>query len=327
MLACRRTTFEWVLRRIALAEGNVAVRGSAERSSVLVGRRVDARRSSRGVRLADGTTIDADLVVVAAGRRSALPDWLAATRRRLPDEEVEDTGIVYFSRFYRLREGEDYPPRSGLIGGDLGYLKYGVFVGDNRTFSLTLATPTDDDELRKTLADPVKFDDAARRTRRRRTVARRPRRADHDDVHVMAGLLNRWRDFVVDGEPRRARRARRSATPRCAPTRSTDAGCSTGFWGAQLIADAIARNATTSAPSALDYDEALRREILPWYRSTVDPGRRGTPRRRRAARRRRSRRRPQRPAQLMRAVFREGLVPALRPTPSCCGPSCAPSTC
>ena len=51
------------------------------------------------------------------------------------DEAADDTGIVYFSRFYRLLDGAVYPPRAGPIGGDLGYLKYGVFVGDNRTFS------------------------------------------------------------------------------------------------------------------------------------------------------------------------------------------------
>ena len=45
--------------------------------------------------------------------------------------------------------------RAGLVGGDLGYIKYGVFVGDNRTFSITLATPSADDEpgFRKFVAE------------------------------------------------------------------------------------------------------------------------------------------------------------------------------
>lgn len=98
----------------------------------------------------------------AAGRRSALSDWLAAVGSQPVAEEVDDTGIVYFSRFYRLNEGQVYPPRAGPIGGDLGYLKYGVFVGDNNTFSVTLATPTNDDQLRKILADPDVFDECAR---------------------------------------------------------------------------------------------------------------------------------------------------------------------
>ena len=56
-------------------------------------------------------------------------------------EEVEDTGIVYFSRFYELCPARSRRRDDGPIGGDLGYLKYAIFLGDNRTFSVTLATP------------------------------------------------------------------------------------------------------------------------------------------------------------------------------------------
>jgi len=202
MLACRRTTFEWVLRRAALAEGHVTFRTGVAVDGVLIDQsdRASPPRIT-GVHLADGTGLAADLTVVAAGRRSALDDWLARAGAGLPREEVDDTGIVYFSRFYRLVDGASYPPRAGPIGGDLGYLKYGVFVGDNRTFSVTLATPTDDAELRRLLSDPVRFDACAAAL-----VATAPwldgratPLAGH--VHVMAGLLNRWREYVVDGVP------------------------------------------------------------------------------------------------------------------------------
>jgi len=35
--------------------------------------------------------------------------------------------------------GADVPPAAGPIGGDLGYLKYATFIGDNRSFSVTFA--------------------------------------------------------------------------------------------------------------------------------------------------------------------------------------------
>ncbi len=307
MLACRRTTFEWVLRRMALDEGNITFEGG--RAVVGLLSAGDAPVVT-GVRFDGGATLDSDLVVVAAGRRSALPEWLAELGVALPDEEVEDTGIVYFSRFFRLRDGEDYPPRSGLIGGDLGYVKYGVFVGDNRTFSLTLAAPTVDDELRKSLADPVRFDNAARGL-----VVAAPfldGRAEplDDEVHVMAGLLNRWQDFVVDGEPAALGVIAIGDATLCTNP-LYGRGCSTGYWGAQLLADAIEDHADLRT-IALAYDEALRREILPWYRSTVvqdaearrvaaallageDPDGDETD-----------------PRTMMRAVFRDGLAPALQ---------------
>ena len=76
-------------------------------------------------------------------------------------------------------DGAAYPPRTGPIGGDLGYLKYGVFVGDNRTFSVTLATPTDDEELRKLLSRSRRVRCVCPPTGGHRAVARRARRADH----------------------------------------------------------------------------------------------------------------------------------------------------
>ena len=113
-----------------------------------------------GIELDDGSTIDADVVVDASGRRSPLPSLLDALGVELPDT-VEDTGIVYFSRFFALRDDASLPSQLGPIGGDLGYLKYGVFPGDDRTFSITLAARSGDDELRRRLLDPEGFVTAA----------------------------------------------------------------------------------------------------------------------------------------------------------------------
>lgn len=313
MLACRRTTFEWILRRRAMAEGNVRFRTGVGVTGVVTVSPIDAAGLPHiaGVRLADGSTVEADLTVVAAGRRSSLSDWLVEAGTAPVAEEVDDTGIVYFSRFYRLRDGHDYPPRTGPIGGDLGYLKYGVFVGDNRTFSVTLAAPTDDDTLRKMLLDPGVFDECARQL-----VATEPwldGRAEPitDDVHVMAGLLNRWRDYVVNGVP-----VATGLMPVGDAVLCTNPlygrGCSTAFWGAHLMGAAVAANPTDVHAAVVEYDRALRAEIMPWYRSGVeqdaearrvsaalldgaDPDGDTTD-----------------PRTFMRSVFREGLLPAVR---------------
>src|SRR5205085_3685649 len=99
-------------------------------------------------------TYAADLVAAANGRRGDVPAWLAGVGVDCPESE-EDTGIIYLSRFYRLRDGAETPDQIGPIGGDLGYLKYATFIGDNRTFSVTFAVPVDDAELRAKLLDPV----------------------------------------------------------------------------------------------------------------------------------------------------------------------------
>lgn len=313
MLACRRTTFEWVVRRVAVAEGRVTFRTGVGVDGLLTDPPAagTAVPHITGVRLADGSTIAADLTVVAAGRRSALSEWLEAVGSLPVAEEVDDTGIVYFSRFYRLNEGQEYPPRTGPIGGDLGYLKYGVFVGDNNTFSVTLATPTNDDQLRKMLADPVVFDECARKL-----IATAPwldGRATPitEQVHMMAGLLNRWRDHVVDGAP-----IATGVLPVGDAVLCTNPlygrGCSTGFWSAHLMADAVAAHPDDPLAMALAYDATLRSEIFPFYRSGVAQDREA----RRVAAALLVGEDPDGdssdPRTFMRSVFREGLLPAIR---------------
>lgn len=310
MLACRRTTFEWTLRRAALAEGNVRVR---------VGVAVEGLRAEgdptmptiTGVRLSDGSILDTSALVVAGGRRSTFPDWLAEVGAPPVPEQVEDTGIVYFSRFYRLNDGAEYPPRSGPIGGDLGYVKYGVFVGDNRTFSVTLATPTGDEELRRRLADPTTFDAAARHL-----VATAPwldGRATPltPDVHVMAGLLNRWRDVVVDGRPV-ALGIHPIGDARVCTNPLYGRGCTIGFWQAHMLADALHEHPADPMAQALDLDRRIRDEIEPWYVAGVQQDAEA----RRVATALLVGDDPDGdtddPRTLMRAVFRDGLLPAIR---------------
>ena len=78
--------------------------------------------------------------------RLAARDGAAYSKRESP------AGILYFTRHYRLRDGQDEPPRDGTPGGgDLGYIKFGVFIADNRHFSVTLATPEIETDLRKVI--------------------------------------------------------------------------------------------------------------------------------------------------------------------------------
>lgn len=316
MLTCRRTTFEWVLRRVVLDEGRVRFQVGVGVSGLV--HESDAETGLpriTGVRLEDGSERRADLVVVAGGRRSVLPEWLTDIGVGPVPEFVEDTGIVYASRFYRLKPDAEYPPRTGPIGGDLGYIKYGVFVGDNRTFSITLAAPTDDSDLRTRLADPAVFDEAARQL-----VATAPYldgRADPimDGVYVMAGLLNRRRDYVVDGQPLVLGMLPVGDAVICTNP-LYGRGCSIGYWGAHLMCESLSkfpgRTPSELLDLAVDYDAAISREIVPWYRSGVEQD--AEARRVAAALLRGDD--PDGdtsdPKTMMRSVLREGLLPALR---------------
>lgn len=309
MLACRRTTFEWVLRRAAIGEGAVTFRTGVGVSGLVSNGA--ALPHVTGVRLADGSEIAADFTVVAAGRRSALSEWLAEIGAGPVPEDVDETGIVYLSRFYRLRDGESPAPRGGPIGGDLGYLKYGVFAGDNRTFSVTLATPTADDALRKLVSEPAVFDACAQQLVA--TAQWLDGRADPitDEVHFMAGLINRWRHHVVDGVPVATGVAAVGDAVICTNP-LYGRGCSTAFWSAHLLADAMAAHADDPKALLVAYDAALTDQIFPWYKSSVDQD---IEARRVAAALLAGEDPdgdPNDPRAFIRSVLRDGLLPAMR---------------
>ena len=211
-LACRRTTFEWALRRIVTRIPDVTLRDGV--SVVGTTATPGAVPSLTGFVLQSESgreTIGGDVFVAAHGRRADVPALVADHDVHI-DEEVEDTGIVYFSRFYRLTDGVEPPGQSRPVGGDLGYLKFGLFQGDNHTFSMTLACGSSDDELRSRLGRSDGFDRAASTIVDARPWLDPTMSRPITDTFVMARLLNRRRRFLDDdGTPRvqRIRRARR----------------------------------------------------------------------------------------------------------------------
>jgi 2-polyprenyl-6-methoxyphenol hydroxylase-like FAD-dependent oxidoreductase len=282
-LACRRTTFEWVLRRKVLATDAVTLRDGVTVEGVVAettpsGPRVTGVRIRPIDRAADvpDEVVPASLVVAALGRRSAVATWLAEHDVH-PDEQVEDTGIIYLSRFYRLHDGAAVPVADGPIGGDLGYLKYAVFQGDNRTLSVTFAVDADDRELRTRLVDPAEFDLAARVLPATRPWADATVTDAITDVHTMGGLINRRITYVdPEGQPlvlgfHAVGDAHTCTNP------LYGRGCSLAMVQADLLADALAEH-PGSDPSHLvarsvAYEHASDREVRPWYRAAVNQDR------------------------------------------------------
>lgn len=276
-LACRRTTFEWVLRRAVLAaEGVQLLDGTVAESLVATQGTDGGPPTVTGVVVTakgqPARTLDADLVVATVGRRSAVPRLLSNIGVD-PASRSEDTGIVYLSRFYRLLDGAELPDSDGPIGGDLGYLKYAVFQGDNRTFSVTFAVATHDDELRSLLIDAHGFELAAATLPTTLAWVQRDRAEPITEVHVMGGLLNRKVDFLDDrGRPivlgfHAAGDAHTCTNP------LYGRGCSLAMVQATLLADELAAHPDDAVARSIAYEQASEREVLPWYRAAVNQDR------------------------------------------------------
>jgi 2-polyprenyl-6-methoxyphenol hydroxylase-like FAD-dependent oxidoreductase len=291
-LACRRTTFEWVFRRVLLDEPNIRV---------LDGTTVDGLIGTPDRVTGVGTNageLTADLVVDAGGRRSSLRRWLDDLGAPPSEDESVECGIVYLSRFYRLRDGVDAPQQDGPIGGDLGYLKYAVFLGDNRTFSITFGTETGESIMRPRLLHGELFDAAAANLPA--TAPWVERAEPITGVEVMARLVNRRQRFVVDGAPvATGVVALGDAAIHTNPLYGR--GCSLGMAHAFACSDLWNDDPRRLA---LDLDGWTRAELDPWYRASVmqDLENQKAP--------------EARADDPMRSLMRDGLMPAVRSDPA-----------
>jgi 2-polyprenyl-6-methoxyphenol hydroxylase-like FAD-dependent oxidoreductase len=222
-------------------------------------------------------------------------------------EELHESGIIYFSRFYRECEGVEPPDYTGPTAADLGYLKYAIFLGDNRTFSITYAIESHDEELRRALADPETFETVARAL-----VATAPWRSDGvadpiTDVHVMAGLRNRYRPLLDDTGAPLVHGFLAVGDASLCTNPLYGRGCSLAFVHAFGLADALRAHGDDLDGLAREFAAFTDRELVPWFRSAVMQD---------AQARALNEELPaEDPRAFMQAVFREGLLPAMRSSP------------
>jgi 2-polyprenyl-6-methoxyphenol hydroxylase-like FAD-dependent oxidoreductase len=271
MLACRRITFEWVLRSAVLELPHVAWHGGVESLGLVAEPDAVAgvpRVTGVRLRVGDAEEVwNADVVIDATGRRSVLPRWLQEIGAEAPHEDREDCGIFYTSRFYQLREGSAPPTSSGLVGMDLGYLKYAIFPGDAGIFSVTLAGAKDDAPLRGVMQKNL-FEAAARQLPPVRDWIDPERSKPITDVRSMASLENRRRLFVKDGVPL-ALGVHAVGDASVCSNPMYGRGCSLAVVHAYLLSDALAEHGDDAVAVAMAFDEATRREIDPWYEVAI----------------------------------------------------------
>ena len=272
VIIVRRTTLEWVLRKEVVAQPGVEVRTGVVVAG-LTTTTSDAGATVTGVRLADGTTLEADVVVAATGRRGPIPEWLADAGVATP-ETVHESGLMYLTRWYhRPWSTDEIDPK---LGGDLGFVKYLGVPGDGDTLSVTLAVRTTDSDLRHALSDPERFDEACRRLPGPDQFFAHGPLDPIGDVRPMTGLINRLRRFTDDdGKPTvLGFHALGDAHTTTNPLYGR--GCSLAVVQAILLADAFAAHPDDPVARGAAYEAASAREVEPWFHASVDMDRMGS---------------------------------------------------
>ncbi len=200
----RRPVFEIALRRAVDDEVNIDVLTNT-RVVDLVAAPVSRRGRARviGARTSQGEDIKADLVVDALGRTSPSVSWLTSLGVRSPNERRAECGLIYYSRHFRFRSGVEMPAVRSLHRvprGEIGYMAFGMFIEDNRTFALVLMIPPWERDLRV-----LRFEKAYMATALAMPALVPWVHPDQSEamtpVLPMGSLQNVHRSLMLDGEP------------------------------------------------------------------------------------------------------------------------------
>jgi 2-polyprenyl-6-methoxyphenol hydroxylase-like FAD-dependent oxidoreductase len=137
----RRPIIEWALRRAAAAEPAVEIRAGVRVTGLLT--RENGAPLATGVAVDEDASVRGDVVIDALGRYRSPPGWPRAAG------EPTDSGAIYYCRYFELADGVEHLDAPILNPrGDLGYMGFNIFRGDNRTFAVILLAPAADHEFR-----------------------------------------------------------------------------------------------------------------------------------------------------------------------------------
>ncbi len=264
-LTGRRPMVEAAFARTAAATPNLTIRRGVAVKGLLTGESLlEGVPHVVGVVTDSGDEIQADLVVDATGRRSPLPSLLDAIGAVAPEEEMEDSGFVYYGRHFRSHDGAQ-PPAFGPLLQHYDSISVLTLPADNGTWGMGIVASSQDAPLRA-VRDVEVWE---------RVITSYPLLAhwlDGDpitDIQIMAKIEDRHRSFVVDGRPVATGVAAIADSWACTNP-SVGRGATIGLIHAQALRDLV-RDQGVDDPVAFAtawHDTTVER-VEPLYRDTL----------------------------------------------------------
>jgi len=251
----RRPVVEYVHARAAENQRGVTVHRGVEIEGFTVSSNNGHIPHVTGVRTAKGV-VRGDIVVDAMGRRSPAAEWIEAVGGPAPIVTSQDSGYTYYTRYFT---GAERPHQIGGAVAMLGTFLILTLPGDNDTWSVTLWAPSGDRPLKE-------FRNVDTFTK---VVQACPFHAQWlegkpiSDVLAMAGILDRYRRFVVDETPVATGLAAVGDAWACTNP-SAGRGLSVGLLHAQRLRDSL-RSDADPVTFALEWDRVTETELAPFY--------------------------------------------------------------
>jgi 2-polyprenyl-6-methoxyphenol hydroxylase-like FAD-dependent oxidoreductase len=258
IVTARRPIVEAAIASAATKTPGITIRRGVPVAGVVV----DGRRVT-GVRTEDGEEVSADLVVDAGGRRSPLARWLVEAGLPEPTVEEEDSGFVYYGRHVVLPGGQSSDQPGVAFHGSVGLL---WLPADRGTVGVGVIASSKDADLRV-----LRHEEPWRAV-----LALIPGGEEvlaceaASPLVAMGGIEDRWRRFVVDGEP--VATGVVSVADAWAATNPTlGRGITLGTRHAILLRDLLREFDAASDPEAVvrRFDDVTQDVMTPWYRATI----------------------------------------------------------
>ena len=273
LLMTRRSTIDWVLRKMVAVEPGVTVRSGTRVAGLLV--RSGSPPHVTGVRIREGDIaheIAADLVVDATGCRTPIDAWLKEIGAPPSHVQRAECGIAYFSRNYRSRPGATAPglPTTRILAG-LNEFNAGIWGADNGKMQMAVA-PLAMDHRFRTAKSPSVF------TAVLRTVPTFSAWLDTlepiTNVFAMGGLHNTLRRLVVEGAPV-ATGLHPLGDSVCTTNPTLGRGLSLALWEAVRLRDILNETGEDWRAQSMAMDAFVGEHIAPFYeeQAEVDRGR------------------------------------------------------
>jgi 2-polyprenyl-6-methoxyphenol hydroxylase-like FAD-dependent oxidoreductase len=265
-VTARRAVLEQVLARASDAEPGLDVRRGVSVHELLT-RALNGIPHVIGVRTGSGEQFQADLVVDAMGRRSQLPRWLQAAGAVPIDEEIEDAGFIYYTRYFRSRTGA-LPQFRAPVLTPVGTFSVLTIPCDDAMWSVTLCVSAGDQPLKR-----LRYPDPWTAL-----VAACPMHAHWLDgdpitgVLPMGGLFDRCRRFRVGGRPVASGIV--AVGDACVCTNPTNGrGMSLGLMHVQQLRDVVRAHMDDPHELAEAWNAVSDAELTPWYRDNLEEDR------------------------------------------------------
>lgn len=264
-LTARRPVIEAAFARVAENTPGVKIVRGASVAGPIEGKQiVDGIPHVVGVRTKDGQEYFADLVIDAMGRKSVFDEWVVGLGGRAPLEEKVETGFAYYTRHYQCRDGFEPELRRAPFTVLSSFLTVNLPT-DNETWAVAIVCMAGDKPMKA-----LRQNDVWER------VVRSVPHLTHwidgeplDDVRPMAGAMDRYRRFVIDGSPVVTGLIAVGDAWACTnPTAGR--GMSIGLSHAIALRDAAREHFEDPLMLATAFDAVTEEKFTPWYRQQVD---------------------------------------------------------